>query len=445
MGYRNSVNAGKNGDSRRGDSSVSSPSRAMLLMWLAVLLTTLISAPASATPLADNYPTDSYDNDDWIDAFLNIENVYDDGDYIVGSNFVGSDFDGTREGGNVEIFPTKRCRTICSMATAPTVSPTSSLSPTLEEEEDSCDGTTADIPRFLFAGQSNMIGHSNEAKEGLFDETISYINKKWGKITGKKRKRQKRKRKKKILANLTEAFRTSQGTTNTSSEAMAKKIWKLAGNKKGKSVLNDKTITVPHPKNVCSFTNPSQGNPPPRCEVPISPSSCGASTENYGLELVFSQQFPKLKNTGYTKKTIGITKVAVGGTKIDQWVKPGSANFATQAPNYWESLYEAIHADHGTVEAFVWFQGENDHFPVETPKEIYLAYLKKLVSDVRHEIYETYQQKRKRDGIALKDSLFFQKEDIPVVIIELGCWIGNGVALVSPGNIISAQIEFVKE
>jgi hypothetical protein len=231
---------------------------------------------------------------------------------------------------------------------------------------------------------------------------------------------------------------------------MADTIWKLAGNKKRKSVLNNETITVPHPKNVCSFTDPTEGNPPPACEVPISPTSCGSGSESYGLELVFSQKFPKLKNTGYTQKPIGITKVAAGGTKIDQWVKPGTANFPTQEPNYWEYLHEAIYADHGTIEAFVWFQGENDHFdPGETPQVLYLEYLKKLVLDVRHDIYEAHQQKRKRDGIALENSLFALKEDIPVVIIELGCWIGNGIALrdngKSPGNIILAQRQYVDE
>ena len=437
MGYCNSIGASKNGDSRKGGSSVSSPSRAMLL-WM---LTTILNLnPASAKPLADNYLANSYDNDEWVDTFLNIGN-----DSVFGSKIVGSDF----EGGNVENFPTnsaptpKRCRTICS---------SEGLVLAADTLED-CNGTTADIPRFLFAGQSNMVGYSNQAKGGLFNETISSINERWGKITGRKKKRRKRERKKIILADLTEAFRTSKGTTNSSSEAMADKIWKLAGSKKRKSVLNNETITVPHPKNVCSFTDPSEGNPPPACEVPISPTSCGFESENYGLELMFSQEFPKLKNTGYTKKPIGITKVAVGGTLIDQWVKPGTANFPTQEPNYWEYLHEAIYADHGTIEAFVWFQGENDHFnpkpDEETPQAIYLEYLKKLVSDVRHDIYEAYQQKRKRDGIPLEDSLFATKEDIPVVIMELGCWIGNGIALrnggVSPGNIIRAQRQYVDE
>jgi len=266
----------------------------------------------------------------------------------------------------------------------------------------------------------------------------------------KKKKRQKRKRKELILADLTEAFRTSQGTTDSSSEAMADKIWKLAGSKKRKSVLNNETITVPHPENVCSFTDPREGNPPPACEVPISPTSCGSGSENYGLELVFSQKFPKIKNTGYTQKPIGITKVAVGGTTIDQWVKPETDNFPTEETNYWEYLHEAIYADHGTIEAFVSFQGENDHFiPGVTPQAIYLEHLKQLVSDVRLDIYDAYQEKRKRDGTALEDSLFATKEDIPVVIMELGCWIGNGIALwnggKSPGNIILAQRQYVDE
>lgn len=252
MCYRNFIGASKNGDSRKGGSSVSSPSGAMLL-WM---LTTILNLnPATAKPLADNYLANSYDNDEWVDTFLNIGN-----DSVFGSKIVGSDF----EGESVEIFPTnsaptpKRCRTICSSGGLVLAADT------LED----CDGTTTDIPRFLFAGQSNMIGHSNQAKGGLFSDTISSVNERWGKITGRKKKRRKRKRKKIILADLTEAFRTSEGTTNSSSEAMADKIWKLAGSNKRKSVLNNETITVPHPKNVCSFTDPLEGNPPPACERP---------------------------------------------------------------------------------------------------------------------------------------------------------------------------------
>ena len=139
---------------------------------------------------------------------------------------------------------------------------------------------------------------------------------------------------------------------------------------------------------------------------------------------------------------MGITKVAVGGSKISQWLRPDGPEPADPG-NYWFALQDAIDASHGTIEGFVWFQGESDHFPQQTSFVEYLDSLTTLVADVREEIFAAYQTRRSKNN---EKDRFAVKEDIPVVIVELGPWIGNDVSVSqgnAPGNVIRAQREFV--
>jgi len=320
------------------------------------------------------------------------------------------------------------------------------LSPSVTAEDVYCNEETPDIARFLFAGQSNMVGHSEQALPGLFNDAVNFANERFLKFETKQKRKRKRKE---IRAGLRDVIGSAEAANPISANNEANLIYKLAGararNKKSRSVLNNDTITVPHPTAVCSFTNPGQ-SPDLSCEGPVSPTACGYGGTQYGPELMFAHLFTKLK-TSYTNKPIGITKVAVGGTRISQWLRPTALEPADPVDpadpgNYWFALQDAIDASHGTIEGFVWFQGENDHFP-QTSFEEYLDSLTTLVADVREEIFVAYQTRRSESN---EKDRFAVKEDIPVVIVELGPWIGNDISVSqgnAPGNVIRAQREFV--
>ena len=217
----------------------------------------------------------------------------------------------------------------------------------------------------------------------------------------------------------------------------AELMYSLAGDSKELSPLNNETIFAPHPSVFCSYANPQQSVELTPCERPVSPIACGANGQNYGPELMFSHVFPTL-DTKYKGMPFGITKVSPSGSRILEYIKGSGTE-----KNWWESLVNNIHTDHGTIEAFFWFQGETDNFP-GLPKEEYLDRLTILVDDVRREIFEAH---RRRWGAGGSPTARFETRlDIPVVIVELGAWIGNGITErrgEAPGDIIRAQREYV--
>ena len=195
---------------------------------------------------------------------------------------------------------------------------------------------------------------------------------------------------------------------------------------------------VPNPNVSCSLTRPDSMNVLD-CERAVTPTSCGSANTQYGPELMFSHVFPKLivNNTHYHNKRIGITKVAVSGTVIKQWLGKGTDS------EYGQSLYDAIDAGKGTIEAFVWFQGTSDHTKLTTKKQ-YLKRLKKLVNGIQRKIYNTYKEYNNDSNNNSSKNKFKSKKDIPVVIVELGPFIGYGRAKENPpGPIIKAQRKFV--
>jgi len=178
-------------------------------------------------------------------------------------------------------------------------------------------------------------------------------------------------------------------------------------------MLNDHDIIT------CSHTKPHVTNVLD-CERPLSSIACGGDYDQYGPEFMFAHAFENLDSPLKSQK-VGITKVSVGGTEIyKNWMKDNKNN----DDNYWNTLVDAIKGTQGTLEAFVWFQGENDSF-ADLNKENYLNNLTQFVADVRQEIYGT-------------SSKFSSPSDIPVIIIELGYWI-QGVDMA----VIEAQRAFV--
>jgi len=311
-----------------------------------------------------------------------------------------------------------------------------------DPDSDPCENPVSEFPRFLLAGQSNAQGFSDEALDGLFNRTIEIVN-------GKFREplptnvAERRVRKRAIIAELQSAFSEAKGAKKGSSTYMAKTIYRMAGRRKRWSVLNNNTILAPHPNVLCSFSNPKRDKTID-CERKISAidgETCGGRNNNYyGPELMFAHKFRKL-TTKYKKTRFGITKVAAGGTKINAWLKKSGSK-----SKYWDSLQDSIRADDGTIEAFFWFQGSNDKFPTPIPQEEYFESLQKLVNDVRGEIFKAHRARWGKEGSPT--ARFDSSKDIPVVILELGPWIGNKVANEfgeSPGSVILAQRQFVAQ
>jgi len=251
----------------------------------------------------------------------------------------------------------------------------------------SCDHDN--IPRFLFGGQSNMEGKPEDALPNSFIELIRIVNKK------KEKKKVKRQLKKLLIQ-----AKASEKQT-TSNEASL--IYKMRKYLKKKKMYND------HPTSSCSFTNPKQSDELD-CERPISSTACGANHDQYGPEFMFGHVFPKL-NSPLKGQAIGIAKIAVGGTEIySDWMKDNKDN----SDNYWNALVDTIQGAKGSLEAFVWFQGENDSF-ADWNKENYLPNLTKFVADVRQEIVN--------ESIKNESIKFQSPADVPVIIVECGRWI----------------------
>ena len=176
---------------------------------------------------------------------------------------------------------------------------------------------------------------------------------------------------------------------------------------------------------MCSFTMPMSMKHLD-CERPLSSTACGGNHQQYGPEFMFGHVFPK-KKSPLTGQKVSITKVAVGGTTISQWMKENRDN----DDNYWYALVDAIKGSKGSMEAFVWFQGENEIF-TENQGSDYLDNLRIFIADVRQEIFET-------------STKFESASDIPVIIVEMGYWIDNFGDGEIGRNVINAQNTFVEE
>ncbi len=214
-------------------------------------------------------------------------------------------------------------------------------------------------------------------------------------------------------------FNQALGSDPRSSKNEARIIFKMRRHLREDKILGN------HPNSTCSFTFPIKMKSLD-CERPVTPIACGNGHSEYGPEFMFSHVFPKL-NSPFKHKPISITKVAVGGTQIyPRWMDDNKDN----KNNYWNALVDAIKGAKGTIEAFVWFQGESDHFvggDLEQ-RQHYFGNLTSFVADVRNEIYNV-----------APPSKFMSPEDVPVIIVELGRWIWK-----RGHEIISAQRAFVE-
>ncbi len=219
------------------------------------------------------------------------------------------------------------------------------------------------------------------------------------------------KKKEKIRKHLNKA----KGASDLASINEARMLYNM------KRYLKKKDVFYDHPTSTCSFTMP--GAKRLDCERPVSATACGGHYQGYGPEFMFGHVFPK-KDSRLKGKPIGIAKVAVGGTELyKNWMKENK----DENQNYWYALADAIKGAKGSLEGFVWFQGENDSFN-DRNRENYLDNLRKFVTDVRQEIYDSSSRWK-----------FSSPADIPVIICGLGDWIYR-----KNTTVIEAQIAFVE-
>ena len=188
-----------------------------------------------------------------------------------------------------------------------------------------------------------------------------------------------------------------------------------------RNILQKNEMLNDHPTSTCSLTLPKYTQDLD-CERPVSSTACGKDQEQYGPEFMFAHTFPKLSSP-LKGQPIGIAKVAAGGSQIyKSWMKDNK----DEDDNYWYSLVDAIKATKGTLQGFVWFQGEFDSFK-RWNRRNYLPNLTKFIADVREEIFNT-------------STKFENATDVPVVIVELGRWFWSR----NHTDIIEAQRTFVK-
>lgn len=260
--------------------------------------------------------------------------------------------------------------------------------------------TYVDIPRFLFAGQSNMEGHSSDNMHTMFHDIRTIFRKRLNKTE--------------TIHELTSLILSTPHKKSLPSQktarGMASSLYPIK-----KFIKNRATKENAY----CSFTEP-EDDEILDCERLVGPEACGYRHTAFGPELMFAHRFPTF-DTRFQNRQIGITKVARGGTTIRQWLKKNQQD----DDNYWDILKDAIHATKDTLEAFVWFQGENDAFEHISAKDYY-GNLTEFVSDVRNEIYNVTVTK------------FTQPSEIPVIIVEVGTWAFS----LSPG-VLQAQRNFV--
>jgi hypothetical protein len=188
-----------------------------------------------------------------------------------------------------------------------------------------------------------------------------------------------------------------------------------------KKHLRKRVMFNHHPNTTCSSTHPPSKKLD--CERPLSSDACGHSPGHYGPELMFGHVFPKLKSP-LQGQAIGIAKYATGGTEIyAHWMKENKED----SLNHWYGLVDTIKGAKGSLEAFVWFQGETDSF-ADWNRENYLDNLTKFIIDVRQEIFDSSTNK------------FALPTDIPVIIVELGGW-----AYSINSTVVEAQRAFVEK
>lgn len=260
-----------------------------------------------------------------------------------------------------------------------------------------------EMPLFLFAGQSNMIGHTTAGKSAdrtLFSNILSIVSDK-----NRTRTRQFR--------DLSRAINASQKSDDFVSNFEAKQILKLVD----KGLMEG--IESPMENAFCFFLEPSREINPAAFQPganKVSPfAGCG---NGYGHELMFSRSLSEM--SPWKSQDFTVAKVAQSKTELYRdWMPPHGT--------YWPYLNSTIHNTPGEWKAFVWHQGQQDVLGKNASKTSseYAVNLKFFVAAVRAEIQSASPN---------------SPRELPVIILEIGYWPGGGGNL-RRGNAASRKKE----
>jgi len=268
---------------------------------------------------------------------------------------------------------------------------------------------------FLFAGQSNMIGHSNDKSSVTNDSRLqtilfnNFLHHQDGDFPDSPDALANR-----LLAFYDRYLNDTQYNHTFYAEHQAQELYDL--------VYTDQLLGVPsklkesHPTAECYFLNPDHEVRGTDSKfVPLQPDAgCGSS---FGHELAFAHA---MTTSGAIPpdQPFKIIKVAVGGTEL---YKDWSHGHGT----YWMDLRDTIRSQkgHGKFVGFVWHQGENDCFTAmksdgqEDTTLTYKTNLTAFTAAVRKEIH-----KANTHGAKTRNGNGDGWKTIPLAIMSLHAW-----------------------
>lgn len=103
----------------------------------------------------------------------------------------------------------------------------------------------ADTVRFLFAGQSNMVGKSGGANATQFIDLVKVINEDWYKIVSYSSPQKQQQKKKELFTIMKHIIMAGKQVTEEAAEYESKTLSDLAGNDKAISILNNELFYFP--------------------------------------------------------------------------------------------------------------------------------------------------------------------------------------------------------
>lgn len=264
----------------------------------------------------------------------------------------------------------------------------------------------AKTPTFFFAGQSNMEGFTHDGLD--LTETLN-----------------------RLMNNdstLLSYLKGAESSPETPAEAYALEAAQLIALRDRGIITAD--FSAPLSSVRCSFhrlvneidyRNSDAEKPEVLADnVELKPTAgCGVG---FGPELGFGHILDDFYDEQFS-----VFKLASGGSTLKN-------NWSKKDGGFWPVVKDrigALNTEKEEWKGIVWFQGENDTFDAfeQNSVENYFADLTEFIKNLRNEMYAT-------------DAGTFQSsEDIPVVIVQVGCWIRT---LDDAGaNISKAQSDFV--
>ena len=295
---------------------------------------------------------------------------------------------------------------------------------------------------FLFAGQSNMIGHSNypstELPTYLFDTFFNHtLADQPPSLDG-------------LTDVLMEEYSKKFVYNHTYyAELQAQQLHQLVY--QNQRLGNPRQLKEPHPNAQCYFSDPSDNddddnnnnnnsNQLPGTQnkvVPLQPNAnCGNS---YGHELAFAHAMTTSGAIPHDQP-FQIIKVAADKRELPDGQLELNEDWDQNDGKYGQYLLQEIrsHANQGKYVGFVWHQGENDCF-VRNNHIPYSTKLEALITSVRQELYNANTNRKTTSGGSSGEWKSY--EEVPVAIMSLSLWPKHE----HREGIAQAQVDFVNQ